>query len=72
MKDCKLCARLDGREVWGQTDTCTYVYMGKSLCCSPETPTILLIHYTPIKNVLGVKNMLFFKKKERIIEVAVD
>ena len=38
--------RMDGRGVWGRTDTC--IYMVESLCCAPETITTLLISYTPI------------------------
>ena len=34
--------------VWGRMDTC--ICMAKSLCCSPETITTLLISYTPIQN----------------------
>ena len=33
-----------------------YVYVWLSLCCSPETITTLLISYTPIQNVLVLKN----------------
>ena len=47
-----LCASLDG--VWGRMGT--YVCMAESLCCSPETTTTLLIGYTPMQNVFGVKN----------------
>ena len=36
-----LCGSLDGREVWRRMDTS--VYMAESLCCPPETITILLI-----------------------------
>ena len=39
-------------EVWGRMDTC--VGMAESLCRSPET-TMLLISYTPIQNIFGVK-----------------
>ena len=44
---------LDGRGVWGRMDTC--VCVAESLCCPPETITTLLIGFTPIQNVLGVK-----------------
>ena len=37
-----------GMGVWGKIDTC--ICMAKSLCCSPETTTTLLISYTPIQN----------------------
>ena len=32
---------LDGTRVWGRIDTC--ICMAKSLCCSPETITMLLV-----------------------------
>ena len=48
-----LCASLDGRGVWGRMDTC--VCMADSLHYSPETITTLIVGYTPIRNVLGVK-----------------
>ena len=41
-----LCGRLHGRGVKGRVDTCTY--MAESICCPPETITILLIGYTPV------------------------
>ena len=44
---------LDERQVWGRMDTC--ICMTESLHCSPETTTTLLIFYTPIQNVFGVK-----------------
>ena len=37
-----------GRGLWERMDTC--ICMAKSLCCSPETTTVLLIGYTPIQN----------------------
>ena len=58
---CMLCASLDGREVWGRTDTC--ICMTKSLHCSPEHITTLLIGYTPMQNVFGVKKLKFGGKK---------
>ena len=39
-----LCDSLDGKEIWGRMDTC--ICMAESLCCPPETIT-LLISYTP-------------------------
>ena len=51
-----LCASLDGRGVWGRMDTC--IYMADSLHYSPETITTLLVGYTPIRNVLGVKKKI--------------
>ena len=58
---CMLCASLDGREVWGRTDTC--ICMAESLHCSPEHITTLLIGYTPMQNVFGVKKLKFGGKK---------
>ena len=49
-----LCGNVDGREVWGSMDTC--ICMAESLHYSPETITVL-IGYTPIQNVLGVKKI---------------
>ena len=48
-----LCASLDMRGIWGTMDTC--ICMAESPPCSPETITTLLISYTPIQNVFGVK-----------------
>ena len=42
------CGSLAGRGVWGRMDTC--VCMAESLCCPPETVTILLTTYIPIQN----------------------
>ena len=50
-----LCASLDGRGVWGRRDTC--ICKAESLYCSPETIKTLLIGYTPIQNVFGVKKI---------------
>ena len=44
---------LDERRVWGRMDSC--ICMGESFHCSPETVTTLLIGYTPLQNVFGVK-----------------
>ena len=33
----------------------TGIYIAESLCCSLETSTMLLISYTPIQNVFGIK-----------------
>ena len=46
-------------------DTC--VYMAESLHHSPETTTTLLVGYTPIQNVFGVKKKLIkiFNKLKR-------
>ena len=51
-------AILNGMGVWGRMDTC--ICTAVSLCCSLETTTTLLIGYTPIQDVFGVKK----KKKE--------
>ena len=42
----QLCGNLNGRGIWGRMDTC--ICMAESLCCPPETITILLITNTPI------------------------
>ena len=46
-------ANLDGKGGWGRMDTC--ISMAESLQYSPES-IILLISYTPIQHVFGVKN----------------
>ena len=51
-----LCVSLDGKGVWGRMDTC--ICMAKTLHCSLETITTLLIHYTPTQ----IKSL---KKKKR-------
>ena len=61
---CMLCASLDGREVWGRTDTC--ICMAESLHCSPEPITTLLIGYNPMQNVFGVKKLKFGGKKRAL------
>ena len=59
-----LCGSLDGRGVGRRMDTC--ICMTESLCCSPKTPTTLLIDCTPIQNVLGVKEIkIKSKPKEK-------
>ena len=42
------CGSLDGRGVWGTSDTC--VCMAESLCCPPEIITTMFISYTPVQN----------------------
>ena len=54
-----LCVRLDGRRFWRRMHTC--VCLAESLLCSPLTVTALLIGYTLIQNVFGVKKI---KKEE--------
>ena len=49
-----LSGSLDGCEVWRRMDT--HIYMAKSLHCSHETITTLLIDYTPIQNKKLKKN----------------
>ena len=44
---------LDGRGVWGRTDTC--IWTAEALCYPPETITTLLTGYTPIQNKRTVK-----------------
>ena len=51
-------------------DTC--ICMAESLHCSPETITILLIGYTPIQNVFGVKIQIKLKKKKNLPAKAGD
>ena len=48
-----LCGNLHGSGVWGRMDTCTS--KAESLHCLPETITTLLIGYTSIQNIFGVK-----------------
>ena len=60
-----LCVILDGMGVWGRMDTC--MYMTESFCCSPETTTALLIGYTPMQNVFGLKEKHFLKSSEVLI-----
>ena len=40
------CNNLNGKRIWKRIDTCTCIT--ESLCCTPETNTILLINYAPI------------------------
>ena len=47
----------------GRMDTC--VCRAESLCCPPETITTLLIGYTPVQNVFGVKKLKFKGKKKK-------
>ena len=56
----RLCASLDGRGLWGRTDTC--ICMAESLHCLPETISTLLIGYTTIENVFGVRKKKSIKK----------
>ena len=51
-----------GRGTWGSIDTC--ICMAESLCCLPETITILLIGYTPIYFI--TQNKKFFKIKKKV------
>jgi len=45
---CSMCVSLGGSGVWGRMDTC--ICVAKSLSCSPETITTLLVGYAPIQN----------------------
>ena len=64
MKLCSmLCTSLDGSRVWGRVDA--YIYMAEVLRCSCETITTLLIGYTIIWNIFGVK-----KKKLEVASIS--
>ena len=52
------CGSLDGRGVWETMDT--GICMAESLCCPPETITILLISYIPIQNKKFKKKPMFY------------
>ena len=56
------CSSLDGRGIWGRTDT--FICMAESLCFPPETITTLFISYTPKlnKKFQKIKDL---KKKKR-------
>ena len=45
-----------GEEAWGKNGYMR-VRMAESLCCLPETTTTLLITYTSMKKVYGVKKI---------------
>ena len=60
----------DGSAVWGRMDT--FLCMAESLCCSSETSTTLLICYTPLQNVFGVKNKFFLSKKKALSGLCED
>ena len=47
------CASQDGRRVWGRMNTC--ICMAESLCCSPETTTMLLIRYFVVQSLSRVQ-----------------
>ena len=53
-----LCGDLNGKRIWRRIDTC--ICITKSLCCTPETNTTLLINYTPnkINKILKNKNKI--------------
>ena len=53
---------LDRRRVWGRMDTC--IFMAKSLHCSPETVTTLLISYTPRQNKKIKKEKKLFSRMQ--------
>ena len=50
-----LCASLDGKVVGERMGTC--ICMAESLHYSPETIKTLLIGYSPIQNVFGIKKI---------------
>ena len=52
-----LCGSLDGRGVWGRTDTC--VCMAESLCRSPETHSIVNRLYPNVKLKVLKKDKVF-------------
>jgi len=58
-----LCGSLGGRGVWERMDTCMCV--AKSLQCSHETITILLMSYPLIK----IKSFRLKKKKKKKLRV---
>ena len=59
----RLYGSLDGRVVWGRTDTC--MCMAESLCCPLESISILLIGYAPIQNKTSKKRKNSKVQKER-------
>lgn len=59
---------LDGRGVWGRTDTS--VCMAESLCHSPETIT-LLISYIPMQNKKFKKGTYYKKRKMQPVTLSV-
>jgi len=61
-----LCGSLDERGVWGRMDTC--ICMTKSLHCSPETITTLLIGYTPIQKEKFKKRRRRKRKEDKLAE----
>jgi len=49
-----LCVSLDGTGVWGAMDTC--ICMAESLCCLPETITMLFVNQlSPQYNIKSLK-----------------
>ena len=59
------CGSLNGKRVWGRMDTC--MCTAESLCCPPETITILLIDYTPIQTKkLKKKNTRITNEPQRL------
>jgi len=57
-----LCGSLDGRGVWGRTDTC--IRMAESLRCSPETITNTVNRLTP-----NTKIKVFKKEWRKLVEI---
>ena len=60
---------LDGTRVWGRIDTC--ICMAKSLCCSPETITMLLVSSNSMPSELPGKPHWRQKEKRETEEVMV-
>ena len=64
-----LCGSLAGRGVWGRVDLC----MAKSLLCSAETVTTLLISYTLIQNkTLKKENLVLAQQPMGELSTACD
>ena len=59
-----LCGNLHGRGIWGRMNAC--VCITKSLCCSPETITTLLIGYTPVQNKRFKNRNIVETRKKKI------
>ena len=50
------CGSLNGRGLWGRTDTC--ICVSESFCCSPETITTLFVNWLYSSTKLKVKKRL--------------
>ena len=58
----QLCGSLDRRRVLGRVDTC--IHTTEPFHSLPETITVLLIGYTPVQDVFGVKKLKIKIKKK--------